>query len=275
MSIKMVVTDLDGTLLRDDKTICERDRRSFEHLGNKQIVRVAATGRSLFAVEKVLPGDFPFDYIVFSTGTGIYDVKSKKIILSHSLKSREINEIAKVLFSENLDFTIHAPIPNNHTFQYYLTENENAGFRQYREFYRECCSPLEPNHDLPNEACQFLTIMENSPMQFERIKQRLSKFKVIRTTSPFDHNSLWMEIFPKNVSKGDTVAWLCEKLNITPHQVLAIGNDFNDIDFLNYAGHSRLVENGHDELKGRYRLVPSNNNNGVSEAIREFIPLNF
>ena len=54
MTIKMVVTDLDGTLLRDDKSIGYTDRNAFEKLGEK-IIRVAATGRSLYSISKVIP----------------------------------------------------------------------------------------------------------------------------------------------------------------------------------------------------------------------------
>ncbi len=69
MSIKMVVTDLDGTLLRNDKTISDEAWKSFHILGEKKIIRVAATGRNMFSLRKVIPSDFPFDFIVFSTGS--------------------------------------------------------------------------------------------------------------------------------------------------------------------------------------------------------------
>ena len=71
MKVELFATDLDGTLLRDDKSISRDDWKSLHLLGEKGIVRVAATGRSMFKVKQVLPKDTPVDYIVFSSGAGI------------------------------------------------------------------------------------------------------------------------------------------------------------------------------------------------------------
>ena len=78
--IRLIATDLDGTLLKSDKSISEKDWKTLEYLASKQIVRVAATGRSLFKVKQVLPENAPFDFIVFSSGAGIYDWKNKNIL---------------------------------------------------------------------------------------------------------------------------------------------------------------------------------------------------
>ncbi len=271
MSLKMVVTDLDGTLLRDDKTIDPRELDTFHNLGRKGIIRVAATGRNLFSISKVIPTDFPFDYVVFSTGSGIMDFRTREILLSNGLTKEQAKKVARLFISENLDFTVHFPIPENHCFQYFQVNPENIGFNAYREYYHEFCSPLTPGFDFSDNTCQLLTIMESDITRFNRIKSQLGGFKVIRTTSPIDHSMMWMEVFPENVSKGHAIEWLCQKLYIDKQHVLAIGNDFNDIDVLDLVGHARLVENGHPELKDRYQIVPSNNSNGVSAAIEYFI----
>lgn len=271
MILKMVVTDLDGTLLRDDKTVCETDRATFQWLGEKNVVRVAATGRSLYSVAKVIPDDFPFDYIVFSTGSGVFDIKQQKIIVSYGLKNQDIQKITQVLFKADIDFTIHKPIPENHCFLYFARINEHPGFKAYRDFYQQYATPIDLNKPLPEEACQFLSIMDKDLEKFEQLKNQLSNYKVIRTTSPIDHQTLWLEIFPAQVSKGDAVAWLCQRLGIHRNEVLAIGNDFNDIDVLDFAGNSRIVANAHEELRHRYPLVANNNQNGVTHAIMEFL----
>ncbi len=273
MTIKMVVTDLDGTLLRDDKTIDLTDRMTFENLGKKSIVRVAATGRSLFSISRVVPKDFPFDYVVFSTGSGIIDFKNKKILTSNGLSINQTKKVIKLFKQEKLDFTVHFPIPENHKFYYHQENHNNYGFAHYREFYKDYCMPLDFSAPIFDNACQLLSIFDNDVDRFNSIKVKLSGYKVIRTTSPIDCTMIWMEVFPPNVSKGDTVHWLCRKLKITNDEILAIGNDFNDIDILDFAGHARLVENGHPELKNRYSVVPSNNLNGVTRAVKSLIDI--
>lgn len=54
MEKKLFITDFDGTLLRDDKTISQEDVRTLEILRQKKIVTVIATGRSVYSFEKAL-----------------------------------------------------------------------------------------------------------------------------------------------------------------------------------------------------------------------------
>ena len=66
----MVITDLDGTLLNSGRIVSPENRRALERLGELGVVRVIATGRSLFSFNKVIERDFPVDYLLFSSGGG-------------------------------------------------------------------------------------------------------------------------------------------------------------------------------------------------------------
>jgi len=52
---KMIISDLDGTLLKDDQTVSQRDVQSLEELGDRGLLRVIATGRSPFSFSRVIP----------------------------------------------------------------------------------------------------------------------------------------------------------------------------------------------------------------------------
>ena len=78
----MVVTDLDGTLIRSDRTFADDDLEALRVLGSEGIVRVIATGRSLYSARLVLDPEFPIDYLIFSTGAGILEWQSQTLILS-------------------------------------------------------------------------------------------------------------------------------------------------------------------------------------------------
>ena len=71
--VKLVATDLDGTFLKNDKTISKKNLESLHLMGEKGIVRVAATGRNLQKTKDVILPEIPFDYIVFSSGAGVFD----------------------------------------------------------------------------------------------------------------------------------------------------------------------------------------------------------
>jgi len=98
-------------------------------------------------------------------------------------------------------------------------------------------------------------------------KNLSSRFRVIRTTSPFDGDSLWIEIFPTNVSKGLGSEYLRLKEGIPLQNVLSIGNDYNDLDLLSWSP-SVVVKNAPESLKQRFfTLNKTNCENAFSEAI--------
>ena len=264
---RMVFTDLDRTLLRDDQTVSERDYTSLTRLGELGIIRVIATGRSPFSLRKVIPKTFPIDYIIFSSGAGIYDWQSQEIIRRHHLSLRQVTPATEILLEHNADFMVHAAIPDNHRFYFHGDRYNNSDFHQRIGLYREYALPLL----LPvtiRETCQIISIFpEDGYGKFLKIRNRLTGVNVIRTTSPLDHRSHWMEIVPEGVSKASAAAWLSEELDIPRENTLGIGNDYNDEALLEWTGSSFVVANGPEELKGRFNSVSSNQENGFTEAI--------
>jgi hydroxymethylpyrimidine pyrophosphatase-like HAD family hydrolase len=100
---------------------------------------------------------------------------------------------------------------------------------------------------------------------------------VIRTTSPLDGASRWIEIFPLSVSKARGAEWVVRRHGIRDQDVLAVGNDYNDLDLLDWAAASYLVKNAPQPLHDLFPTVPSNDASGFSEAVSRWqrdLPLN-
>lgn len=197
--IKIVFTDLDGTLLNSSQKISEKDLAMLHYLGTKKIVRVLATGRNLYALAKVIPADFPVDYVIFSTGVGICDWKTKQIIHSIHLEEKQIREISDLLIKYKLNFMVQSAVPDNHKFIYLKNGEMSSDFQHRIEIYQEFAQVVEQVDD--RIVSQFLTVFDDYE-KFHHLKTQLKNVKVIRATSPLDHRSIWMEIFHKDVSKG-------------------------------------------------------------------------
>jgi hydroxymethylpyrimidine pyrophosphatase-like HAD family hydrolase len=99
----------------------------------------------------------------------------------------------------------------------------------------------------------------------------LPDYSVIRTTSPLDGKATWIEIFPNAVSKSRTAAWLAQKLKIDNRNIVSVGNDYNDLDLLEWTAKSYVVDNAPADLKSRFVGVASNNNGGVAEAAKRWL----
>ncbi len=135
--IKVIITDIDGTLLDDNSKLSKTNRVTLNLLKKDGFIVVLATGRSLFSAKKIaLENNFLdlIDYIIFSTGAAIFDVKKKSIFNVYSLNNKNIIEIENYLNEKtiNVDYMIQANIPENHFFSY----KKNNHFKINTDFYK-------------------------------------------------------------------------------------------------------------------------------------------
>jgi HAD superfamily hydrolase (TIGR01484 family) len=272
----MVITDLDGTLAQTGGIVSSTDLATLEKLGKEGVLRVVATGRNLFSCRRVLKDDFPIDYLIFSSGVGVQEWKTKKILQEHFLAPRDVSAIVHVLMEERFDFMVHARVPDNHKFIYHKSNlgntTVNADFDTRVSFYNGHCEPHN-GESWEREASQFLCVtppdsQDRLSAVFARLKDRLKEFSVIRATSPFDGKSLWAEIFHRNVAKELAAIQIANLEGVSRARILAVGNDYNDLGLLSWAGTSFLVANASVEID--VPRVASHNENGFSEAVAKW-----
>ncbi len=266
------VTDLDGTLLNIDHTISDQNWEALKMLGEANVCRVAATGRSLYSLKKVVSSDTPFDYIVFSTGAGVMNWLTQEIILTRHISKDQIEVTFNKLLKLNEDFMFHAPIPENHHFLAVRGKGLPDFYRRIG-FYQEFGLEWDHKTALPwKEGTQFLVVAdERETNLYAQLISLLYPLKVIRTTSPIDHKSLWIEIFSTEVSKGSAVEYLLDLLSIKKENLMVIGNDYNDTDMLQLTDNAYVTSNAPEELTGKYQVVADYNNHGFAEAVKHWL----
>ena len=269
--MKIIFTDLDGTLLNPNNKISIQDFQTLENLGAKGIVRVIATGRNIFSAKKVIPNNFPVDYLLFSTGLGILEWKTQTIIYNNFIPRNTAQKIAKILIAQKKDFAVHRKTPYNHYYHYFATNNiQDSNSRN--KIYKDYITPLKAIDNI-NDVSQFVVILSDKISEFIELQKNISSkiqgVRIVRATSPLNNSNIWFEVYPKKVSKGLTALWLCKKLNINRNETVGIGNDYNDIDLLKFTNKSFMVENAPVELKKMFETTSSNAQNGFSQAINE------
>ncbi len=273
--IKLVATDLDGTFLKNDKSISAKNLEMLHLLGEKEIFRVVATGRNLKKTMDVIPAKVPFDYIVFSSGAGVYDWKHEKLIYQQNMNKEIVQKITDFLVGFDLNFHLFKPVPENYKCWYHRGSVPCCEFESYFEYHQSTSEPLPRDQKLDSEACQFLVVFPNHPKRFldfkNEIEQQFPDVKVVRTSSPLETGYIWMEIFHQSVSKGNGVKFVCDALKIEHESTLGIGNDFNDLDLLEFTNYSYIVENGPQELKDRFLRASSNEENAFAKTIEKYL----
>ncbi len=269
----LFITDLDGTLLGSDRRLPDSARTALQGLGRRGIVRGVATGRSLFSFNTVAGPDLPVDFVIFSTGAGVLLHPSGRIVRRVSLENAEVCRAFAALAALGLDIMVQRPIPDSHVFGFKAHRRSNPDFEHRIALYRNHVFPLDGDIARFGPATQLVAIIP--PGEGDRalaaVREHLSDLAVIQTTSPLDGRSMWIEIFPGGVSKSLTAAWLAAKLGIPRCRTAAVGNDFNDLDLLEWTPTRFVVENAPGDLTRRFPVVASNDLGGVGEAIERWM----
>ncbi len=275
----LFVTDLDGTLFTDERTLSRENLSHLHALKKKGIATAIATGRSngsFFQAMKLAMktlgmgmADFPVDFLLFSTGAGIMELSSRKLLRTCNMKRCQAKKVCTYFDERQMDYMAHKAIPDSVHFEYKSHGKANPDFQARLDFHEGFAYPMEDEGPTFEEFTQILAVLPQ-PISLEMIAQMrsdLNEYSVIHTTSPLDHKSPWIEIFDKEVCKSNACQWLANHLEIGASEVVAVGNDYNDEDMLSWAGQKFLTDNAPEPLKKRFPLTSSNNENGVARAV--------
>lgn len=265
----MFVTDFDGTLADDCSVVSVQTISQLETLKDKGVLRVLATGRSLFSLNTIVKPDFPIDYLVFSSGIGVYDWKNKILLQENVIDEIKTREIYDYLAERNYDFMVQLPVPQNHYFHHFSSQNPGLDFLTRVSYYES--HGVGFVEKCPDKASQFVVIFSEETTQLAEISSRFNQAKVIRATSPLDRKSLWIEILPFGVSKASGIEFLRKRYDIDLNNIVTVGNDYYDLDMLRYSNpeNSYVVSNAPKEIRSEFKIIESNLNNGVAKLIEK------
>jgi Cof subfamily protein (haloacid dehalogenase superfamily) len=268
---KILFTDFDGTLFSKNKSISPTDVRILQQLGQKGVTRVIATGRSYFSIRKVLPENFPIDFVILSSGAGIMEWPGKRLLKTFSFSAGLSAAITAFLVKHGIPFFRQDPLPHNHGGYYYLNHTQNADFKRRLNLYRKYLKPVEkvPDH---RPASQFIIMEQEEESIRELFGSLLSQIHLIKATSPLDHQTIWLEIFPEAVSKANGAQWLLDRLGILGKESLAIGNDFNDLDLLHWADGAFVMPDAPLQLRKLFPVLTLKDGSILSPLFSSDLP---
>ncbi len=268
--MKALITDLDATILPYGGSICNSTLEKLEDLGKKGVVRILATGRSLFSVKRAVTENFPIDYLVFSSGAGIMDWHDKRMLNARHIPNIEAKEIAERLWNRRINFMAQGEIPENHRFYYTDIPPVHPDYTMRLDIFKEFGEYLESPEDIEGMVSEFIVVLDTRQIRIiGEIYELNREYSVIKTTSPHNTGALWLEIFPFGLSKGSACETLLSELGIDiRNECAGIGNDFNDVDFLRLCRKSAVVGNAAPALRKEFQTVSEDAEGGFLEFIR-------
>ena len=271
----LVVTDLDGTLLDSASRLGGASRRALEALGRNGTVRAVATGRSLYSARTVMPADFPVDYLVFSSGAGVVSSwVDGRLLRSRTMAPDVVSGLVARLRTLALDFMVHHAAPDTHCFHFFRSsDGGNTDFERRIERYARFSQRLGDGVPKGVDVSQLLVVEPpGSASCLDLLAREFEDVHVVRTTSPLDHASTWIELFPIGVSKAHAADWIRTRHGIGRARTIAVGNDYNDLDMLEWADRACVVSNAPASMRARFEVVRSNDEGGFTDAVRPLLP---
>jgi Cof subfamily protein (haloacid dehalogenase superfamily) len=262
--IKVIISDLDGTLLNSDHSISDYTKSVFQELHNQNYLIIVATGRHHLDAMSIIENlQFPV-YLVTSNGARIHSPQ-KELLYSFDIKgdavksvlSLDINpEITTVLFKESVWQTSKTNKKLN-AFQKDLTyPPEVVDFSDLDDYSAIKMFFTHDDHDL-------LVELKN------RILQDHSNVFSHAFSLP-----ICLEFMDKSVDKSVAISRILEKEGFTFDEAISFGDGFNDEKMLDTAGIGLIMKNAPDNLKSKMphlEVISSNNEDGVAKYLATFL----
>ena len=254
----MVASDLDGTLLGDDKVIPEELFTLTAKLKERGIRFVPASGRSPYTLKaNFAPIADEIDYICDNGAVAIAD---GKIVRSNPVPPKIVARVAEWSVQED----VHILLCGNHST--YMMPVEGTKFAPHvTPYYFNCITEKELTHF--GEAVNKIAICDlKSPAKgcAARLRAVLQGEADVVVSG-----DVWMDVMAKGVSKGEALAAIQEFRGIKPEETVAFGDYYNDIPLLERAAYAYVMKNANEDMfQYGNRIADSNNEGGVLKVLR-------
>ena len=280
----MLVTDLDGTLLDDDKKIPEINIEAIEKLHQDfGIIPVIATARPLEVARYIAEqgGDAFGGYIIATNGAILMDVQNNEYLINQSLLPEQIRALIDLCKANGLEYECM-------TTKCEVADAKYSYRRVIDPMYDNMGVPFNYQEDLEGYICNLedsipLFAVNGTEEELERCFSELSKIpglqisgKCVRTMPGVDEQGqietiCYHDIMREGVTKATAIEKLADYLGIEKREIIAIGDGGNDIEMLQEAGLKIAMKNASESLKEIADVVTSKDNNhgGVGVVLND------
>lgn len=261
MKYKLLAADMDGTLLDAHSQVSPRTQAAVLAAMERGVLFVPSTGRPMCGMQNIqslFPGDLP---CILYNGAVAMTCKSKKILLSQNLDEACAHEIYRM----GIDRGYQVVLWENE--QLHVSEDCQAT-RLYRNITGATMQVVADISTL-REVTKMIWIIppEEGPRLQEEIHAHFGGKINCHTSRPY-----LLEFVDAKASKGLALAAVGKAYGIAPEEMIAVGDGYNDVSMLEYAGLGAAMGNAPEDIKALCQHVTStNDNDGVAVLIEKFI----
>ena len=267
-TIYLVAVDMDGTLLHNDKSISDYTINVLRKIVEKGILLVPASGRPLNGMKAaVLNNVKGIKYPICSNGAMLMDVQKEKSISETGIPIEKALEALTYLEQFPVAVYVHT---DRGTFR--AEGWEKTGLSEKYPYIRFSEGNVKNLREFLRTSRVNVMKMGAYILTDNLAQKLLEKGSPIPGIAFLRSGDGIIELNSTNASKGNALCILCEKLGIQLENVLAIGDNENDISMLQAAGISAAMENAEDDVKQAAKFVAGNNEeDGAAHFLEEWV----
>ncbi|CBA64498.1 putative hydrolase [Clostridioides difficile CD196] len=278
MGYKLIVTDMDGTLLGNNHKVTDENKTALQKVIKSGINVTLATGRAFDSAKcnvDFLKEDMP---IIACNGSLIRE-QNGNIIYSNKIDTRTCLNILDVLDKYDIYYqcnSIDSMLYEKNRRTILCFTKKIEGREDRLSVFLGSETEVIVKDDLREEIfkkdiLKFVIIEEKNPSILDEIRKELRKVQGIKITSSWPNN---IEVMNEGVDKGNAVKILAEKMNIDREDIIAFGDNYNDIEMIKFAGLGVAMGNAEELIKQEADYVTdTNQDSGVAKAIYKFLEL--
>jgi Cof subfamily protein (haloacid dehalogenase superfamily) len=271
--IKLVATDLDGTLLHSDGSVSDRSRAALKAAADAGLLVVFVTGRPPRWLDVLVDETGYVGVAVGANGAVLYDMTTEEVITAHTLDQALMAELGAAMRAEfpRVQFAVEY----------------GNGFAAEPGYVHDW--QINPPYDRRGLALAQPRVGELAEILTEPGMKLLAKDRevdadlflnavtaLVGDRATITHSSSFglLEISAPGVTKATGLADVAERHGVAPHQVAAIGDMPNDLPMLQWAGRSYAVANAHPSVREvADEVVDSNDEDAVAQLIEGLLSL--
>ena len=267
MKYKMLVLDLDGTLTNNYKEITPRTKEALMQAQAKGVRVVLASGRPTYGITPIANELMLTNYggfILAFNGGKIIDYSTRETVFEQTIDQPEVEALHNA--SQKADLAIL-------TYQEHgiVTTQKENNYVEHEAFINKLPVTQYDNfvEDLQYPINKCLIVGDPTPLhelELQLSKDLFGQVEVYRSAGFF------LECVPPGVDKAKSLERLLAMVNIDKDDVIAVGDGFNDLSMIEYAGLGIAMDNAPQEDKSRANFITSSNEeDGVAKVIEKFI----
>lgn len=281
--IKLIASDLDGTIIGRDNIIFENNLKAINDINKKNIDFVICTGKT-YPIIKGMCSKFNASYGIFGNGNQIINLKTGEEIYKKLLTPEEVDKCIDIAKQNNLHIHLYT---DSEIITEELKYMDLRNYKLQQDKFYDSSVQITIVHDLKqyieknsSEVCKLII---SSDSDLSNIKTKILNVENVDVTTIrkygeykdkiIDKEYEYLDVSPKGISKNSALDILEDYLKINHDEVMAVGDNLNDLDMVKNSGIGVAVANAYDELKevAKYTTTNSVEDGGFAEAVYKFI----